>query len=354
VNSIIEYEAPRQQRIKVRTASLPLDARVVLYGRALLEFIVNSVRELSTCNGGETEGSPNQVQHSVRSLPSGAEDRSLSEDEAIQDALASQISAIHARWLMTPRDDLRGQSPRELLLAKKEFIDFDLNTRALQWSLMGEGPPCLGEQSFSYRFGGFGTHEWVVYYDLVRHLLWSAVTSQRLDREGGQSAGPIFNVADCEDDTQLSRLERIKTNWLQNPQPDYEGKTPANIIENERRRLPHALSKDEMIIDDDCYTCVMMANDPNMGPAFWRLDGSHMDDDFAFSDSLTLGEWEAENHSREEFNKEFNRRWEERQQRIARGEQVADDFDLDWIDSLDRDPHQSQPDDRGESTDLIQ
>ena len=72
----------------------------------------------------------------------------------------------------------------------------------------------------------------------------------------------------------------------------------------------------------------MMANDPTMGPAFWHLGGSHMDDDFAFSDYLTREEWEAENHRGEKFNKEFNLRWEERQQRIARGEHVADDFDL--------------------------
>lgn len=57
-----------------------------------------------------------------------------------------------------------------------------------------------------------------------------------------------------------------------------------------------------------------------MGVGFWHLDGSHMDDDFAFSFYRTREEWEAENHRREEFDKEFNRRWEERQQRIARGE----------------------------------
>jgi hypothetical protein len=119
-------------------------------------------------------------------------------------------------------------------------------------------------------------------------------------------------------------------------------------------RLPHALSKHEMIIDDDCYTCVMMANDPTMGPTFWHLDSSHMDDDFAFSDFLTREEWEAENHGREEFNKEFNRRWEERQQRIASGEQVADDFDLDWVDSFASDPRPSPPDENGESPELIQ
>src|SRR4029079_18230896 len=88
-------------------------------------------------------------------------------------ALEMAITTIHARWLLTPRDDLRGQAPRDVLLARQEFIDFDLDTRSRQWSLQNEGPPCLAGDSFAYRFAGFGTHEWVLYYDLVRHLLHS-------------------------------------------------------------------------------------------------------------------------------------------------------------------------------------
>ena len=100
---------------------------------------------------------------------------------------------------------------------------------------------------------------------------------------------------------------------------------------------------------------MMMANDPTMGPGFWHLDGSHMDDDFALSDFLTREEWEAENRRREEFNKEFNRGWEERQQRIARGEQMDDEFNPDWVDSLNRDRRDSGPPfDDDASADLIQ
>jgi hypothetical protein len=369
LNSLIEYESCRLRRRKERAACPPLDARNVLYGRALLEFIVTNVRQTSVCRNGADDDTPKLVGHSDNS-PAGeavdesrindSDERPASEDEAIQEALASGISAIHARWLMTTRDDLRGRSPREVLLAKREFIDFDLHTRALQWTFQGEGPPCLPQQSFAYRFAGFGTHECVLYYDLVRHLLWSALTCQRFGSgdSSPQISTPMLTDAGCDSDridAVLSRLEKIKTNWLENPQPDYGGRTPANIIENERRRLPLALGKREMIIDEDCYTCMMMANDPTMGPGFWHLDGSHMDDDFAFSDFLTREEWEAENRRREEFNKEFNRKWEERQQRIARGEQVDSEFDLDWIDSLNQDPRDSSsPDDDDESRDLIQ
>ena len=38
--------------------------------------------------------------------------------------------------------------------------------------MLGECPPPLSHESAAFRFGGFGTHENVVYYDLVRHLVW--------------------------------------------------------------------------------------------------------------------------------------------------------------------------------------
>lgn len=327
LNSIAEYECA--SRRAERSANQPLDARYVLYGRALLEFIASNVREVSGC--GETTPQSN-----------GFRDEQLaSNDDPIQAALAKEISAIHARWLTTPRADLRDQTPRDLLLARREFVDFDLHTRQLQWSFQGEGPPCLPPHSFAYRFAGFGTQECVVYYDLVRHLLWESY-------ETG-------NLADIL--TEIARLDQIKTRWLESPQPEYGGRIPALIIENERRRLPVALSAREMIIDEDCAVCVASANDVAMGygPAFWFLDGSNMDDEFAFSFSRTRKEWDAENLRREEFDREFNRKWQERQERRARGEPVDDEFSLDWMDSLDDESiDSSAPADLAEPEDTVQ
>lgn len=344
LTSPVEYESCRARRRSERADRSPFDARSVLYGRPLLEFIVTNVRQ--TSRHERTDEEP----------MSGG-------DDLIQEALANEISAIHVRWLMTTRDDLRGRSPRDILLAKREFIDFDLHTRELQWSIQGEGPPCLDQQSFAYRFAGFGTHEGVIYYDLVRHLLWSAwenlrpTSTSREDTVSTTSDGNPVQLANelLDIEAEIARLEQIKTDWLENPQKDFSDRTPANTIENERRRLPLVLARHEMIIDEDCYTCMMMANDPTMGPGFWHLDGSQMDDDFAFSDFLTREEWENENRQREEFDKEFNRRCEERRQRLARGEQVDDEFNLDWIDSFNPDPdHSSTRNDDSESADLIQ
>lgn len=286
VNSVDAYRWSSDRRRQQRETRLPFDARAVLYGRALLEFIVES--------GMSRHARP---------------DESPKDDEESQEALGREISAIHASWLMTPRDDLRGQSPRDVLLEKQHLIDCDMDSRSFQWTLVGEGPPCLAADSFAYRFAGFGTHEWVVYYDMVRHLLWKAIELDCGDR----------NAA-------LMTLEQIKTNWLETGDGEYEGKVPAVIIDNERKRLPQAMSPAELIIDEDCECCRMLAMDAEMGfgPGFWHLDGSHMDDGFAFSTCLTHEEWETENRQREEFDREFDRRMEERRQSIARGEIVED------------------------------
>jgi hypothetical protein len=130
---------------------------------------------------------------------------------------------------MTPRAELRGKTPRELIMEKKNFIDFDLQFRAIQWSALGEGPPPIGRETFAYRFGGFGTHEWVVYYDLLRHLLnscWERI----------QAEGPVDALAE------RARLEAAMRAWLDEPCDDLEHRIPSAIIESERRRIPVTLT----------------------------------------------------------------------------------------------------------------
>jgi hypothetical protein len=260
-----------------------LDARAVLYGRPLIEWIVNATRQSEP--------------------PAGCDESTL------QEQIDKQAAAIHASWLMTPRGDLRDQSPRDVVLAKLEFIDFDLHTREMQWSLLGEGPPCLSVDSLAYRFAGFGTHECVIYYDLVRHLICTALSIQRILKPDGVQA-------------EVARLDSIKSSWLEHPHRDFEGRIPAVIIQNERKRLPQALNPRDMIIDDDCPMCQMLGDESalGLGVGFWHLDGAHMDDDFAFSFARTREEFEIEERERQAFFEKFNREWEERQQRIARGE----------------------------------
>ncbi|MCM3873123.1 MAG: hypothetical protein ND895_20770 [Pyrinomonadaceae bacterium] len=344
LDQIDDYEGSRDARRRERLATPPLDARAILYGRPLLEFIAceswslnQQTAESRDCNGsvevekalaahvGESTFLPPVAFDQSQTKDCSTEVEGQQSDNSVQsEILRQQISQVHARWLMTPRDDLQGHSPRELLLARQDLIDYDMHTRSMQWSMLGEGPPCLATDSFAYRFAGFGTHEWVIYYDLVRHLLSSGL--QELGGPFGKGETEKNNSRALE--AEIARLERLQKEWLEQPQEDYGGRIPALLIENERIRLPIAMRVHDMVVDDDCPVCQMMANDAEWGMdvGFWHLDGSHMDDDFAFSDLRTREEWKARQREWEEFTEKFNREWEERQhlERLTGSKHVED------------------------------
>jgi len=261
--SVPEYEGACRERRAERQRIEWLDARKVLFGKQLSEFVA---REILSAPNPDAE---------------------------------DLFTEIHACWLMSKRDDLLGQSPREILLARKEFVDFDLHSRQLQWSFTGECPPSLLPTAHAYRFAGFGTHVLVIYYDLIRLLL--AECRQRLREK------MALSVAD-----EAERLDQINHAWLETPSDDYQGKAPGLVIEWERRRIPLALSGKDAMMDKDCPICQAMADDLET-PMFWHLDGSEMDDRFEFSFCRTREEWEAERREWEEFNRRFDREWELRE-----------------------------------------
>ncbi len=108
---------------------------------------------------------------------------------------------------------------------------------------------------------------------------------------------------------EVPRLEHLRDQWLDSPDPEFHGRSARSIIDRERRRIPEALSGEEAIVDHDCPCCQMMADLP--GPIFWNLDGSGMDPDFAFSFHHTREEWEAEEREFDEFNRRFDAKREE-------------------------------------------
>src|SRR5204862_701689 len=90
VNSIDAYQWSRERRIRERADYPRLDVRSILFGRPLLQFIVNAYLSPAT---------------RTSSCSSSPEAGALDE-EATQEVLAKEISTIHARWLLTPRADL--------------------------------------------------------------------------------------------------------------------------------------------------------------------------------------------------------------------------------------------------------
>lgn len=292
LNSIHDYEAVCVERRLKRKEVEPLDARLILYGRPLLDFLATNILYMAA---------------SLKDTSVETENLDESEDSGI----LSLAGAIHAQWLLTPRQDLRGQSPRDVMLAKQGFLTCDLESRALQWSLQLEGPPCLRSDSFAYRFGGFGFHEWVIYYELIRHLLNSTLTT----------------VTDQDFETLVTQLESLQNNWLNEPNETLSGRIPAIVVENERKRLPEAMGGRSMVVDEDCPICKAMGDDCESGRdvCFWHLDGSSMEDHFAFSTFASEQEYLEYVVERDLLHHEFDKQWKEREERIARGEEVEFD-----------------------------
>jgi len=298
------WQSLADKRRQERLAAPPRDARPVLYGQ-VCRFIVEE------CFAARGDGRASEDWRP----PEGWSWRALPE-RGKRDELptaADAVAEIHARWLMTSREDLQGRPPRDVLLEKRDPIDYDLQDRCHQWSMVGECPPGLSPAAAAFHFAGFGTHENVLYYDLVRHLIWECW--ERLVEPGSSSAPTAPVKAD-----EVSRLDQVKQQWLAAPQlEELSGKSPGQVIECERMRIPMAVSGEEAIIDEDCPLCQMMAEE--MGPVFWNLDGCNMDDDFPFSFHRARESWEDERRKWEAF----DRRFEEERDRPRAGF-MEDDF----------------------------
>jgi hypothetical protein len=330
VDSIEEYTCLRDERLDARKANPPLDARAVLYGPSLVEFIVQESRDLANSPAGDMSSENGQSPRSCDTGQSELSRAAANHDSDSEESFGCESifgkwrSQIHAKWLSTSREDLRNLSPRDIILANQNFIDFDLQSRELQWSFQNEGPPCLPLDSDAYRFAGFGTHEWVIYYDLVRHLIRESLNLCYVeeaidiepDRAPASADNPLPDAAcstarvrrrDLAPKDLTVQLQKLLASWLGTPNQEYNGRTPANLIQSERQRLPIAMSPRDMIIDDDCPICRAMAENPefNMGVGFWHLDSSHMNDGFVFSSFLTQEEWEADRLRWKEFNENF-------------------------------------------------
>lgn len=277
------WEVRARELRRARELSPPLDVRAVVYGEPLLRFIVERCFEVFKDQG--TAAEPNE------DAP-----RFQHEEELLRE--------IHVQWLMTPRDELCGRTPRQAMMAERRFVQDSLQDRELQWSYMNWCPPGLEPDSAAYRFAGFGTHEMVVYYDLVRELLWCCRYGVSEEWSGSRAAG-LTREAFIE--AEVAHLSRLRENWLDSPFSESGDHTARSIIHNERARVPATISGHEAMIDEDCPLCRLQAEWP--GPIFWHLDGCNMDGDFAFSFyHETLQEWEDEKREEEESSRRFHAR----------------------------------------------
>jgi hypothetical protein len=270
------WRSTADARRRERDARPPLDSRAVFYGQPMLEFIARGgMAAFARC-----------------------------------EEIAAAAQPIHAAWLLTPRDDLGGGCPREVALDRRDHLMRDLQDRCEHWALLGECPRGLEASSHAFQYGGFGTHELVLYYHLVRELIRSC-WEQLIERVEVAARRQPLTFGDFPT-TEVPRLEGVRDLWLDTPDSEFQGRTPRSIIDRERARLPEVIRGHDALVDPDCPCCQMIGEMP--GPTFWHLDGSNMDDDFAFDmNHRTRQEWDEERRSWEEHSRRFNAEWAERE-----------------------------------------
>ena len=207
---------------------------------------------------------------------------------------------VHRDWLMTPREDLGGRMPRQLLHGARGWIDKVIwgQRRRLE---DGEPLVAMPDDWSNYQAAPMGTEEICLYFDLCRELIqaswfWCTKNEQTIDSDKIDSDKAAGQHSELK-----SFLKDVRDNWLES---SFEGGNPPSfVIDCERRRVPRGIGvpiegidgveAEQHVMDCDCPICEMMA-DGAFGIAFTGIDGHHLelDEEFAFSLYETHEEWE--------------------------------------------------------------
>ncbi len=184
--------------------------------------------------------------------------------------------SIHDKWLLTSRDDLRGNSPRQVLLAKRAFIDGDIDDQACLWTILQQCPPGLPRQSHAFLYAGFDSTEIMLYHELVIYLL----------RECGNRTRE--SPGDAVEDT-VRHLEQLQQEWLHTPREDLYDQSPAALIARQRARLPLEVPSSARDEHDDCPLCQMMFDSDS--PCLWQPENFQLEARFSTSFYETYEQW---------------------------------------------------------------
>ena len=228
----------------------------------------------------------------------------------------SSTIAVHRDWLMTPREDLGGRMPRELLHGAIEWSEKVTWGQRLRFE---DGEPMIAAPNDwdGFATAPMGSQELCLYFDLCREVIragwfWCEKEKEKLAIQENYSV--LSQLIDF--------LRDVKESWLNSP---FErGSPPSFIIECDRLRVPRgagvaiegidAVQAEQHIPDCDCPICEMMA-DGMFGVGFTSIDGHHLelDDEFAFSIHETREAWEEQQRDFAEFSAAIDRKQAERE-----------------------------------------
>ncbi|MEL7499494.1 MAG: hypothetical protein AAFN77_17960 [Planctomycetota bacterium] len=213
---------------------------------------------------------------------------------------------IHRDWLMTPREELNGKTPRDILHHGRRWVEDLIHAQKCREAYDASlSIVALPKETSCYLTGPMGREEFIMYHDLCRHLTeaglaWCRNVLPSLDPMCSES-GRLELL--------LEFLSEQKTDWLKTPIGGGD-ETPEWIIACNRHRVPRFMSPQAFIglekpqvepdtdHDDDecdCPICIMMASGA-FGPSFVGFDGHHLelDEEFAFSMHTSFEDWEEE------------------------------------------------------------
>ncbi|MCA9168754.1 MAG: hypothetical protein KDB23_13860, partial [Planctomycetales bacterium] len=198
---------------------------------------------------------------------------------------------IHRDWLMTPRDDLHGKTPREILHAGKDW-HMTLVDRQYYLGYGDEFP--LPDEFSTLPQSPIGYREFIMYFDGCRELLdWGW---QWLDDNA--EVAQLTNAADLLGE----ELSNFLTSWLARPLDGLDWLSAAKVIECDFRRVPVLRHGGHQPIDPDCPICEMLAAN-HREPTRIDFDGHQLelDDEFAFSTTSDREEWNLEHGNWDDF-----------------------------------------------------
>ncbi len=308
------------QQPRLTPLVVPRTNREVLYGSAMIEDLAS--RMISIAGEGL--------------LPRDGSSSPEVDDPELSEALYPLTVKIHRDWLMTPRQDLQGRTPRVLLFGAHGWSDRVIDGQRLRFE---DGAPMVAapDDVEGYEDAPMGGEEMILYFDLCREVIrrgwfWcqNEVHAARLllSHERPKLVSELGAF-----------LSRVRDDWLQ--QPFEGGSPPSFIIECSRRRVPHGdgvtiegmsgQEPMEHVQDCDCPLCNMMESGM-FGVGFDILDGHHLelDGEFAFSKCESYEEWQEEQGEWTEMSMEMDCELEGCESREADGEAEQDEFASAW------------------------
>lgn len=203
---------------------------------------------------------------------------------------------VHRDWLMTPRKELGGRMPRELLHGAIDWIDSVTQAQVSRY-VEGEKLIAIPSDWPGYATAPMGSQEMCMYFDYCREILrsawvWCMANDIRIATQDRNEN--LTGLVDT--------LRQSGETWMSSSFED--GPSPSFVIECDRRRVPigdgvqidgiDGVAKESHVNDCNCPICEMLA-DGSFGTSFSRIDGHHLelDEEFAFSMAETLDDWDG-------------------------------------------------------------